>query len=116
MKKMESYFNIAGENYPIVAEETHWSIGKLSHSLVTEIVVTASDIQGDTKKGLLDEYKDDGRIKFSLEAIGIFNKGIPTGEFHYEEDKNAETYTYVRKEGLDYRLDFFGTVTYDHSW
>src|SRR5690606_10387708 len=28
----------------------------------------------------------------------------------------AETYTYVRKEGLEYRLDFFGTVVYEHSW
>ncbi len=112
----DSLVTIAGENYPVNRNETRWSIGKLSHSLITEIVVAATDIPRDTNKGLLDEYKDDGRIMFSLEAIGIFNKGIPTGEFYYEEDKNAETYTYVRKEGLDYRLDFFGTVSYGHSW
>lgn len=111
-----NYVHIAGENYPINPVGTHWSIGKISHSLITDIEVTAPDMQRDIEKGLLDEYKDDGRIKFSLEAIGIFNHGIPTGRFHYKEDKNDETYTYVRKEGLDYRLDFFGMVTYENSW
>src|SRR5690606_17261334 len=87
----------------------------MNHSLATEIVITATDIPTDTQKGLLDEYKDNGRIKLSLEAIGIFNHGIPTGEFDFEEDKNNDTHTYVTKEGLDYRLKFYGTVAYRDS-
>src|SRR5690554_2045318 len=101
-----SRVTIDGKNYPINATGTRWSIGKMNHSLATEIVITATDIPTDTQKGLLDEYKDNGRIKLSLEAIGIFNHGIPTGEFDFEEDKNNDTHTYVTKEGLDYRLKF----------
>lgn len=106
---------IDGKNYPINATETRWFIGKMNHSLVTEIVITATDVTVDTQKGLLDEYKSDGRIKLSLDAIGIFYQGVPTGEFNFEEDKNNDTHKYITKEGLDYRLKFYGTVAYRDS-
>src|SRR5690606_31296302 len=106
---------IDGTNYPINATETRWFIGKMNHSLVTEIVITATDVTVDTQKGLLDEYKSDGRIKLSLDAIGIFYQGVPTGEFNFEEDKNNNTHKYITKEGLDYRLKFYGTVAYRDS-
>ncbi|MBD1420961.1 DUF1963 domain-containing protein [Sphingobacterium chuzhouense] len=107
------YFIIDGENYLIDAQESQWSIGKMSHTLVTDITVESTNIERDKQKLLLSEYNDDGRIKIHIEASSIFNWGIPTGSFNYHEDKDADTFTYFRKDGLEFSLDFFGSVTYE---
>lgn len=39
------YFIIDGENYLIDAQESQWSIGKMSHTLVTDIIVESTDIE-----------------------------------------------------------------------
>jgi hypothetical protein len=110
-----SYFIIDGENYLIDTQESQWAIGKMSHTLVTDIIVESTDTERDRQKLLLSEYNEDGRIKIHIEASGIFNQGIPTGKFNYHSDKDPETFTYFRKDGLDYSLDFFGSVSYENA-
>ncbi len=106
------YVTIDGQNYILDEKETHWSISDFSHSLKVQFVVASADIKSDTRKKLLDEYRDDGRIKFLFEATGIFEKGVPTGELTYEADRNEASYSYLNKEGLDYGPNFFGTICY----
>lgn len=108
-----SYFIIDGENYPMDTKESQWAIGEVSQTLVTDIVVTSTDVGRDKKKKLLSEYNNDGRIKIHVEASDIFNRGIPTGTFNYLQDKDPDTFTYFRKDGLEYGLDFFGSVSYE---
>ncbi|WDF68677.1 hypothetical protein PQ465_20575 [Sphingobacterium oryzagri] len=75
-----SYFKINGENYLIDFEKSQWFISKLGNTLATEIFLTSPDIKGDKQKKLLSEYQDDGQIKISLEAFGIFANGVPFGD------------------------------------
>ena len=110
------YFFLDGEHYIINTEETRWIIGELSQTLVTDIVVTSTDIERDKEKVLLSAYNDTGTIKIHVEASDIFNRGIPTGKFNYQQDKDSDTFTYFRKDGLEYGLDFFGTVSYEDAW
>ncbi|TYR37517.1 DUF1963 domain-containing protein [Sphingobacterium phlebotomi] len=107
------HFTIDGQDYLIDTQESQWSIGKMSHTLVTDIIVESTDIKRDKQKLLLSEYNEDGCIKIHVEASGIFNRWVPTGMFQYEADKDGETYTYFRKDGLEYSLDFFGSVSYE---
>lgn len=107
-----SYFIIDHKNYRIDQQQSQWTIGQVSHTLVTEIIVTSTDIKQDKQKLLLSEYNTDGQIKIHVEASGIYNQGIPTGEFNYHSDKDPETFTYFRKDGLEYGLDFFGAIRY----
>lgn len=111
-----SYFKINGENYLIDFEKSQWFISKLGNTLATEIFLTSPDIKVDKQKKLLSEYQDDGQIKISLEAFGIFANGVPFGQFDYKGDKDEVNYLYFRKEGLEYTLDFFGSVSYDNGW
>lgn len=111
-----SYFKIDGENYPIDFQKSQWFIAKLGNTLATEIFLSSPDIKRDQQKNLLSEYQDDGQIKISLEALGIFDRGVPLGKFDYKEDKDEVNYIYFRKEGLEYTLDFFGSVSYENGW
>jgi len=111
-----SYFIIDNKDYVIDKQQSQWTIGPVSHTLVTEIIVTSTDIKQDKQKLLLSEYNTDGQIKIHVEASGIYNEGIPTGEFTYHSDKDPETFTYFRKDGLEYGLDFFGSVRYQDGF
>src|SRR5690606_21742971 len=100
----QPYFKIDGQEYTIQAKKTKWVIGKLSKTLYTEISILSQDVESDKKKGLLNEFSDDGIISIDFEASKIFKDGVPTGICSYEEDKNPEDYTYFRKNGLEYLL------------
>ncbi len=106
-----SFFQIANVDCPIDFTRTNWYIDKNSHTLVTEIYIQFPDKR--LAKKLLDDYNEDAEVKIYFEAEKIFQRGVPTGEFIYEADKHAASYSYFRKEGLAYSLDFFGIVRYD---
>lgn len=115
-QSLKTKFLIDGIEYDILENETRWVIGELSKTLYTQISIQSRQIEADKKKGLLDDYFKDGKVKISFEASGINNFGIPTGVLNYEEDKNIETFTHFLKEGMEYSLDFFGKIEYKEGW
>jgi len=113
LKSEMSFFLIDGENYLIDFDKTKWFIGKGSNMLATEIFLTSTDLGRDKNKSLLSEYNQDGQIKITLEAFGIFDHGTMSGTFQYEEDRDEQNYIYLRKEGFEYGVYFFGSVSYE---
>ena len=112
LKSATSYFQINGENYSIDFDKTQWFIGKDSNTLVTEIFLTSTDLERDKNNSLLSEYNQDGQIKITFEAFGIFDHGTISGSFQYEDDRDEKNYIYFRKEGFEFGLYFFGSVSY----
>ena len=110
------YFKIDGKEYPIVLEQTMWTIAELTGTLLTKITVDIETAEIEQNDKLFDTYNPDNKLKISFEALRIFENGIPTGEVLFEEDKNVMDHTYFRKEGFEYSLDFFGKIIYKDGW
>lgn len=111
-------FEIGGFLFDIVPAESHWEIPVFSKELFTHITAKTNDIKRAIKAKLIDEdiEEDEVTVYFDFRAIGIYQNGIPTGSFEIKEDKCEATYAYLRKDGLQYSLDFFGIITFKDNW
>ncbi|WP_156305977.1 DUF1963 domain-containing protein [Sphingobacterium endophyticum] len=110
------YFRVDGKDYPIDWSRTFWTIAELTSTLLTEITVDIPKDISVEENDLLDDYNPDRKIKISIESLRIFESGVPTGQTKFEEDKNPVDHKYFNKEGFEYSLKFYGTVTYRDNW
>lgn len=111
-------FEIGGISFDIIEEESKWEIPGFSKELNTHIVARTGEVKKAVEARLLEEYTegDEATVHIDFPGIGIYGNGIPEGSFEITGDKCEATYAYVRKEGFEYGLDFFGTITFKDNW
>ncbi len=111
-------FDIGGFSFDIIEEQSKWEIPGFSKELNTHIVARTNDVKKAIAAKLLDEYTegDEATVHIDFPGIGVYGNGIPEGSFEIKGDKCEATYAYVRKEGFEYGLDFFGTITFKDNW
>ena len=113
----EELFQVGDFDFEFVPEETKMIIGQLSKDLQITLKAKTSEIAKATTAQVLDDYRKDGVVTLTIPAKGIYNYGVPTGRFEFQEEKtNAPLFLTARSEGFDYRLAFSGTVVLDKGW
>lgn len=114
----KAIFQVGDFYFDIVEDEgTAMYISDFSNELTVKIAAKTNAVTKAVKAQLLDDYPGDGVVTIEINAKGIHQEGIPTGELHFEEGKtNAPLFLYSRIKGFDYRLDFNGTVKFEAGW
>lgn len=116
-KDEKEYITIGDFKFDFVKEECQWNTVESSQKLYVQIKAKTTAICQAKDKGLLEYgYElDDGEIKLSFDCSEIYNNGIPTGAFNFEESKTgAPHFIHFRKSGIP--LDFYGNITLQDGW
>lgn len=106
--------------------EEYWQIGEHLFSLAGPADCSISDGDGalyvkiDARAphpiaGLTDDYSNE-KVYLQFYFKGIYNAGVPTGKFLFEEEREASYLTYVWKGGFDYSHHLSGEVTLKDGW
>lgn len=111
-------FEIGDFIFEIIQEESGWEISDFSKELHTRITARTREIKRAIKAKLIDDDAAGAAVKVHIEfpGIGVYENGVPEGSFEISNDKCAAPYAYVRKGGFEYRLDFFGTISFKDGW
>ena len=114
----QNVFRIGDFDFEIGPDESQWSISEFSKTLGVTVAAHLQWAKPAIEAQLLDDYRTDGRVKLSFEAHSIYQAGLPVGSFALADDKteSLELYLYLQSEGLDYRLHFFGNITFVGEW
>ncbi|HEY8896549.1 MAG TPA: hypothetical protein VIM79_17105, partial [Niastella sp.] len=59
---------------------------------------------------------DNGKVYLQFYFKGIYNSGIPTGKFHFENDRDNSYLTYVWKGGFQFSQYLTADVTLHDGW
>lgn len=106
--------------------QEYWQIGEHTFSLTGESDCSISDgdgalyvkIEGKAPRpvaGLTDDYSEE-KVYLQFYFKGIYNAGVPTGKFIFEEEREATYLSYVWKGGFDYSQRLSGEVTLKDGW
>ena len=114
---------IGNFDFEINLNECRWSISEFTKNLEVTLAARLQPAEPAIKARLLDDYQTDGQVKLSFEAHSIYQAGAPgagapIGNFTLADDKSESPAPnlYLRSEGLDYRLHFFGNITFVGEW
>ena len=114
-------FEIGGLDFTIIQDQS--SVETTSFSKELEVIIVAQTKK--YKKGetilLLDvndytDVEEKGLVKISFPILEIYQNGIPTGTFNFEDGKCENPYTNISIEGFEYTLEFCGNVTFEKGW
>lgn len=64
---------------------------------------------------LIADYYD-GKVYLQFYFKGIYNAGIPTGKFRFDEERNDTYHTYLWKNGFQYSQKLTAEVTLQDGW
>lgn len=64
---------------------------------------------------ILNDY-DDGEVYFRFDVKEIYQKGVPTGKFSFEKDRNVHNQVSLWKGGFHYSLSLFGELSLKDGW
>ncbi|MCT4580450.1 MAG: DUF1963 domain-containing protein [Flavobacteriales bacterium] len=116
-KDGKEFIQIDEFEFTFIEESCYWHTVDFSHKLYIQIKAKAIDIEAAKACELLEYgYElEDGEIQLSFDSNKIFQHGIPTGEFTFEDGKSgAPHYLHFRNKGIGY--DFYGTTTLQNGW
>ncbi len=116
-KDHQEFIQIDEFEFAFIEESCYWHTVEFSHKLYIQIKAKTSAIDA-AKTAELLEYGyelEEGEIQLSFDCSEIFQQGIPTGEFSFEEGKSGTPhYIHFRNSGIGY--DFYGTTTLQGGW
>jgi uncharacterized protein YwqG len=75
-------------------------------------------IEGQAPEGEADIINDyeDGKVYLQFYFKGIYNAGIPTGQFRFEDEKETTWMSYVWKGGFHYLMSLTAEITLKDGW
>jgi uncharacterized protein YwqG len=130
-----SYFEKPVEAPPAVSAivfngEEYWQIGDHLFKLIDKPECYISDgdgalyvrIEAQAPDQLIREENDiitgyeDGKVYLQFYFKGIYNTGIPTGKFHFENERDNSYLTYIWKGGFQYSQQLTADVTLQEGW
>jgi uncharacterized protein YwqG len=106
--------------------QAYWQIGPHAFALTGESECSISDGDGalyvkiEAKApqhiaGLTDDYSNE-KVYLQFYFKGIYNAGVPTGKFIFEEERESSYLSYLWKGGFDYTHRLSGEVTLQDGW
>lgn len=107
-------FQIGNHTFKIT--ESEFCIAKMTHEFYAEIKAQLKKPKKAIKEELLDDYDENGEISWQFACLGVHRGGIPTAKFTLEEDKTTNPYFYLRRDGFQYSLSFYGEITFRDGW
>ncbi|MCS3799095.1 DUF1963 domain-containing protein [Niastella sp. OAS944] len=69
----------------------------------------------DKENDIITSY-DNGKVYLQFYFKGIYNAGIPTGTFHFEDESDNSYLTYLWKGGFQYSLRLTADVILQNGW
>ncbi|WP_235643952.1 DUF1963 domain-containing protein [[Flexibacter] sp. ATCC 35208] len=110
----------------VVPDHEYWKIGEHQFSLTGESQCSISDGDGALYikieaqapqhiAGLTDDYSNE-KVYLQFYFKGIYNAGVPTGKFLFEEEREASYLAYLWKGGFDFIQKLSGEVTLQDGW
>lgn len=108
----QEYIRIGSFDFEFIEEACKWNTVEFSQKFYVQIQARTSQIQEAKEKGLLGyAYQlEEGEIQLSFDCAEIYQQGIPTAEFLFEEGKTgAPHFMHFRNNGID--LDFYGRIS-----
>lgn len=120
---METSFAIPADGQPFAriegeavdVKQAQWQIARLSHELQVDLVFACHDLPNSALQAILDEFHE-SEVKLSIVVQGVYDGGLPRGTFHYEDGKDAQNHKYLRIDGLEYGVEFFGEIRFEGEW
>ncbi len=111
-------FRVGDFGFSIEQNQCEWSIPEFSRRLVIMVKARTAAVKAATQARLLDDYQTDGQVSLSFEASGLYQNGHPSSSFTLADDKSVSPvpHLHLRSEGFDYRLHFFGEITFVGEW
>lgn len=113
---------IGGFKFDVLEAESSLEIPEYSKELLAKVSFTTNQLDKGREAGLVDTYSyiDEaetiGKFHIEFPALSVYNYGKPKGSYTIEGDKYMPLHSYLRKDGFEYGLDFFGTVHFDNEW
>lgn len=104
-------FTIGGHQFTLTGE-SECSISDGDGALYVKIQAQAP---ANTPADIINDYED-GKVYLQFYFKGIYNAGIPTGKFRFEEEKDTSWMTYVWKGGFHYMQSLTAEVTLQDGW
>lgn len=104
-------FTIGGHAFAITGE-SECSISDGDGALYIKIQAQAPD---GTPEDIINDYED-GKVYLQFYFKGIYNAGVPTGKFRFEEERDTTRLTYVWKGGFNYLQNLTAEVTLADGW
>lgn len=106
--------------------KAYWQIGEHAFTLKGESDCSISDGDGALYvkieaqapyhiEGLTDDFSE-GKVYLQFYFKGIYNKGVPTGKFIFEEERENTYLSYLWKGGFEYIHRLSGEVTLRDGW
>lgn len=110
----------------VVPAHEHWQIGDHVFNLTGESQCSISDGDGalyikiEAKapqhiEGLTNDY-DHEKVYLQFYFKGIYNAGVPTGKFIFEDERESSYLAYLWKGGFNYSQSLSGEVTLQDGW
>src|SRR5690606_34946855 len=98
-------FRLGDYEFEQVADQTQWSIGKLTRQFHCDIVARTLQVEALKEKEILSEFDDEGELKISFDFKGLYRNGQPKAEITVEAGKIiSEQHAGFRFDGLHYNL------------
>ena len=118
--------NFAPFSIPADGQE-YWQIGdhmfmltgesqcNISDALYVKIEAQAPDYINPEQSDIINDYND-RKVYLQFYFKGIYNSGIPTGKFRFENEREHTGLSYLWKDGFHYLQNLTAEVTLENGW
>ena len=116
-KTAGSCFQVGDYEFEQVADQTQWSIARLTRQFHCDIVARTPQAEELMAQQILSDYNDEGELKISFDFKGLYRNGLPKAEITVESGKIiGEHHVGFRFDGHHYNLvDFDGKILIDET-
>lgn len=110
----EEYWRIGNHIFTITGKPACY-ISDGGGPFYVQIDAQAPDELISKENGIITGY-DDGKVYLRFYFKGIYNAGIPTGKFHFENERASTVLSCVWKGGFQYSQQLTADVTLQDGW
>lgn len=115
-KEGNNSFKIGRWDFTFNEDKSYINVTEYSNKLVMELVANTRYFDTAKSAQLLSTYPGEGEVKIIFSVTNIYNQGVPTALFSFEEDQCKALNIRLDKDGFAYGLAFFGSVTLQDGW
>lgn len=108
-----------GQEYWLIGDHMFMLTGEsqcnISDALYVKIEAQAPDDIDLEQSDIINDYND-RKVSLQFSFKGIYNSGIPTGKFRFENEREHTNLGYLWKDGFHYLQNLTAEVTLEEGW
>ncbi|MBW8688300.1 DUF1963 domain-containing protein [Chitinophaga sp. B61] len=110
----QEYWEMAGLPFQLLpVKDVYISDG--DGALYVKLEAMVEDYSDEKYGHILNDYED-GKIYMQFYFKKIYQAGIPTGVFTFEDERDSSYLSYLWKGGFEYTMNFSGEATLKEGW